>query len=80
MGTVIKMGRGMSAQDRNDEAIREYEAALALRTDSPQSHYDLGVAFQQAGRIKEARKEFEETLKIDPHFAPALRALESFPQ
>ena len=32
MGTVIKMGRGMSAQDRNDEAVCRGWAIAKSRT------------------------------------------------
>jgi Flp pilus assembly protein TadD len=44
---------------KTDEAIRQYERALALRPDYSEAHHNLGVALQKEGRTEEARVQFE---------------------
>ena len=38
---------------------------------SPKAHYNLGVAWFDAGRLSEAMQEFEQALRINPDFAEA---------
>jgi tetratricopeptide (TPR) repeat protein len=57
-----------------DEAARYYEAVLAWRPGSGAAHYGLGIALREQGRLKEARTQFAEALRLNPGFAPARRA------
>ncbi|RPH70879.1 MAG: tetratricopeptide repeat protein [Myxococcaceae bacterium] len=40
-----------------------------------EAHYDLGINAQNAGDVRSALKEFEESLKLDPEFADAHNAI-----
>jgi Tfp pilus assembly protein PilF len=40
-----------------------------------EAHYDLGIGAQQAGDVRGAMKEFEESLKLDDDFAEAHNAI-----
>ena len=41
-------------QDRLDEAIREFQAALRIKPDYAKAHYNLGAAYAKHGRLDEA--------------------------
>jgi glycosyltransferase involved in cell wall biosynthesis len=53
-----------------DESIREYKNVLSkIRYPTSRSHYNLGVGYHNAGRLKEAISEYKRALEIDPHDA-----------
>ena len=52
-----------------DEAIRFYTAAIACRPRNCASHYYLGHALDQRGRIDEATADFEKAIELDPEFS-----------
>jgi tetratricopeptide (TPR) repeat protein/serine/threonine protein kinase len=54
-----------------DEAIRYYQAALALRPELPSAHLNLGFALLRKKRLEEAMKEFRTTIALDPKNALA---------
>ncbi len=57
-------------------AIREYQAALALRTADPaESHYDLARALHAAHRVNEAKDQVVLALEAAPDFKPAQQLL-----
>lgn len=53
------------------EAERYYTAALALSSDSPVVHNNLGLMMSNQKRLPEAEAEFREALRIRPNFALA---------
>jgi protein O-mannosyl-transferase len=54
---------------RLPDAITEYEAALRLKPDYVEAHYNLGNALAQLpGRAKDAIAQYEETLRLKPDF------------
>ena len=58
------------------EAIREYQAVLALKTtDSAEAHYDLAKALQAAHRSKEAKDQVLTALETAPDYKPAQQLL-----
>jgi tetratricopeptide (TPR) repeat protein len=48
---------------------------LRIKPDYAEAHYDLGVAFEQEGRIQEAVGHFEQALRIKPDYAEAQNRL-----
>ena len=52
--TWIQIGYCKVKQGRNDEAMRAYMRALALRPNSADAHNKLGDAYFYAGRFTEA--------------------------
>jgi tetratricopeptide (TPR) repeat protein len=60
-----------------EQTINLYNQGLAICPDDDVAHYELGRALVDAGRMAEAEKEFETTLRINPDFADARKQLES---
>jgi tetratricopeptide (TPR) repeat protein len=60
--------------DRSGEAVAHFQAALRLRPDYADAHYNLGIALaNQPGNMPEALRHFEAALKLRPD--PELRKL-----
>src|SRR5690606_14761831 len=53
------------------EAIRYYQAALAIRPQSATAHNNLAVALARLGRSEEAIAQFKLAVKFDPESAPS---------
>jgi len=49
-----------------DEAVRELSRLVAAFPDSSEAHYNLANAYSGHFRYKEARPEYEQTLRLDP--------------
>jgi tetratricopeptide (TPR) repeat protein len=58
-------------QDRNQEAISEYQVVLKLKPDLPGIHEAIGNQFLNQGKATEAVPEFEAELKLQPESATA---------
>ena len=54
-----------------NKEIKNRKAELSLRPDDPAAHFNLGTAYDKAGKIRDAVKEFEKTIKIHPNSAEA---------
>jgi len=54
---------------QNDQAIRFYSAALALRGDLPALHHNLGVALAETNQFDEAENEFRKAVQLKAEFA-----------
>jgi tetratricopeptide (TPR) repeat protein len=65
------VGTSLLAQGRVDEAIIQYQKALALWPESANSHDGLGSAFYQKRRLDEAIIQYQKALEIKPDFARA---------
>jgi tetratricopeptide (TPR) repeat protein len=71
-----KLGELYLKSARHALAIREYNAALALKpVDMAQAHLDLARALAGAKRNAEARRHLLEALEIAPNFSPAQKLL-----
>ena len=62
----IQLGNLNFDRDAVPEAIEAYEKALALAPDDAMVHTDLGVMYRRAGRPKDALREFDRAIAIDP--------------
>jgi len=64
-------GNSLLNQGRVDEAIIQYQKALALWPESATSHYGLGNALCREKRMDEAIIQYQKALEIKPDFAKA---------
>lgn len=48
-----------------------FRQAVSVRPDLARAHFGLAAAAASTGRLAEARREAQETLRLDPHFAQA---------
>lgn len=60
-------GFGFAGVGKTDDAIREYEASLAINPDYPAALFNLGSLLESKGRYDEAMAYFEAALRIDPN-------------
>lgn len=51
--------------------IKALRAQVESMPDDPAVHFNLGAAYEKAGRVKDAVREFEETLQHNPKSAEA---------
>ncbi len=56
---------------RAEEAVRYLTAALALRSDSPGVHLNLGLALSNNGDVDGAIRRYRAALQVDPYYAMA---------
>ena len=60
---------------RFDAAQVEYEQGIRYSPQSAEIHYDLGKLFSIQDNWENARKEFEEALRINPSYVEDIDAL-----
>jgi protein O-mannosyl-transferase len=60
------LGEVWSRSGRDDDAIREFQAALEITPESPLARNNLGLAFLKEGRTWEAIEEFRRVLSHEP--------------
>ncbi len=65
------LARAFAAQGKNERAMSEYRAALALRPRFPEAQNNLGMLLIEAGRFEEAAELFRRVIATDPLFASA---------
>jgi tetratricopeptide (TPR) repeat protein len=56
---------------RVDEAVRQFQAALAIKPDHDTAHNNLGVIYAQRGRWDEAMQAFQAALRYNPDIVDA---------
>ncbi len=61
------IGEVYANNNRYEDSLKEYRAALAKRPGAPGIHYALGVAYRNLKQIDEAEKEFLQALREDPN-------------
>ena len=54
-----------------NKEIKQRKTELSLRPDDPEAHFNLGTAYDKAGKIRKAILEFEKTIKIHSNSAEA---------
>jgi tetratricopeptide (TPR) repeat protein len=60
------LGIALRQRGQVDEAITEYQKAVALDPYYVDAHYNLGIALSLEGRLDEAVAEYQKAIKIDP--------------
>lgn len=75
----LNRGAALIRLKRPAEALPDIERGIALGLNMQQvGYYDLGVAQQSLGHIREAYDAYKHALATDPSFAPAADALKNF--
>src|SRR5262249_55090478 len=46
--------------------IQKYSTLVKLQPDNPEAHFQLGLAYEDAGNIGESVKEYEAAIKLNP--------------
>ena len=52
-----------------DQAIRDYEAALAVNPSDAEVYYNRGLAYRNKGDYDQAVRDYGEAIRLDPEFA-----------
>lgn len=55
--------------------MEHFEAALESKPEFAEAHYNLGIALERTGKVREAAAQFEEAVRIKPEDAAARSAL-----
>ena len=69
------LGMAYADAGRNDDAIAQYEKAIAIADVYPQVHYDLANSLIAVKQYDRAEKEYLQTIKMDPQFGTAYQNL-----
>jgi len=64
-----------AAQGKTNDALETMKTALKATPSDPRVHFDLGLAYHNAGNAPQAKVEWQSALKIRPRMAEALEAL-----
>ena len=64
-------GRLLAAENRDAEAVTNFEIAVEQQPDLAEIHFELGSALTRIGREPEALREFAEAVRLDPELADA---------
>ncbi len=54
-----------------NKEIKKLKKEVSLKPNDPAAHFNLGTAYDKAGKIRDAVREFEETVKIHSSSAEA---------
>ncbi|MFL5011046.1 FecR domain-containing protein [Rhizobium sp. WSM4643] len=73
-GSLNSMGLLQSARDANGEAEAAFLKAIALDPQDPVPHANLAILYLDQSRMKEAKREIDTALTVDPSFDIALLA------
>lgn len=62
--------------NRHNEAIVEFEKAIALNSNYKEAYHGLGLAHFQMNNFGEAKRAAEAALRVDPHYQPTIQLLD----
>ena len=63
--------------NNSDEAFKYFKNSIKLNEDFPYAYNNLGIAYLATKDNEKSKSMFEEALKIDPTYKPALDNLEN---
>jgi tetratricopeptide (TPR) repeat protein len=69
------LGVALSNSDEGLMALETFEQAVALEPENAAAHYNLGQAYREFGRDREALREWESALRLRPGYPAAVRAI-----
>lgn len=69
------LGLALLDQNQTEAAIREFSAALQLKSDYLEAHNNLGNALRREGQLDAAIREYREAIRVQPNYAPAYTSL-----
>jgi len=73
--TLSDWGNCLLRQERAEEAIEKYAAALEVRPNFPNAHFNMALALHHLRRLDEARERYQRAVELDPGNAEARRRL-----
>jgi 4-hydroxybenzoate polyprenyltransferase/tetratricopeptide (TPR) repeat protein len=76
VAALAELGKIRMETGQLNQAIKLFQQALAISTQSPSLHNDVGVCYLKLGDYKRAATYFENALQINPHYLPAKRNLQ----
>jgi serine/threonine-protein kinase len=62
----LTLGKALEQEQQRGEAIRYYQAAVAIRPKANLGHHHLGLTLLLDGRMEEAAEQFRQAVDIDP--------------
>ena len=65
----INLANELSAQQRYDESVAHYQAAIAVQPNAVQAHDGLGITLARSGRTREAIAALRQAVRVDAGFA-----------
>jgi Flp pilus assembly protein TadD len=68
----------LAAEGQDEEAIKSFRRALAIRPDWAEAHSLLGSALSRAGSLKEAEEELRKAVTLKPDYAEGWNFLGQF--
>jgi len=74
-GVLDGLGQCLTLLGRAAEALPVFDAALAVRPDDPQLHFNRAMALEDTGALDAARAAFERTVQLHPGHGDALARL-----
>ncbi len=72
---ITIVGNALLALGRASEAAESYRAAIAVRPNHPESHYNLGNALVKEVQFVEAEASFRRAIELRPNYVEALNNL-----
>jgi len=69
------LGRTLSLEGKQDEAIDEFRTAIRIKPDFPNAHNNLGAALHDQGKLEEAIAEYRTAIRLKPDYAEAYFSL-----
>lgn len=73
--TRNNLGRVLADRGKREEAIRQFNAAIALRQDFAEPHNNVGVLYAQNGRLDQALAHLEKAIELNPRYVQAYNNL-----
>ena len=73
-------GRFFLHSKRYNEAIAEFEKAIRIDSSYKEAHHGLGLAYLKVGNLASAKRQAEDSLKIDANYQPSLQLLDTVKQ
>lgn len=65
-------------ENRAEDAIAEFEAAVSMESNNAWIHFELGKLYQGEGKMEAAKMAYEKTLQLQPEHEGAKAALTAF--
>jgi tetratricopeptide (TPR) repeat protein len=62
----VSLAQALVRQKELDQALTEYQQALALRPESPEALHKMGLLLDQLGRFQDAVLAFQKAVELDP--------------
>jgi tetratricopeptide (TPR) repeat protein len=68
---IVEQARRYADEELWDEAIETYKKALVGNPTDADLYNDLGIAFDEAGKLTEAEQAYQKATELDPQFSAA---------